>query len=64
MTVPFSRELIQALLERTELKYTVDDDGDFRIDFAAFAENAPEISVWITASIECRTKTVGSYTTA
>lgn len=49
MTAPFSREMIKDHLDRTELKYLVDQDGDFRVDFAPFAPEAPEISVWITA---------------
>lgn len=46
---PFERPMIQDHLERNDLKFTCDEDGDFRVDFQPFAELAPEITVWLTA---------------
>ena len=46
---PFDRAMIQDHLERNDLKFTTDEDGDFRVDFAPVAEGGPEISVWLTA---------------
>lgn len=46
---PFDREMIKDHLDRNELKYLVDQDGDFRVDFAAFDDNGFELSVWLTA---------------
>jgi hypothetical protein len=45
---PLSREMIKDHLERNDLKFMIDQDGDFRVDFAAFADGAPETTVWIT----------------
>lgn len=45
---PISPEMIREHLTRNELKFFVDQDGDFRVDFAAFAEGAPSITIWLT----------------
>lgn len=46
---PFDRDMIKAHLDQAELKYTVDDDGDYRVDFAAAEEGQPELSFWLSA---------------
>jgi Putative bacterial sensory transduction regulator len=46
---PFTRDLIRDHLDRNDLKYLVDQDGDFRVDFAAFDDSGYEITIWLTA---------------
>jgi Putative bacterial sensory transduction regulator len=46
---PFERSMIKDHLERQNLKYLVDQDGDFRVDFAAFSDDGYELTVWMTA---------------
>jgi hypothetical protein len=45
---PLSPEMITDHLERNDLKFAIDQDGDYLVDFAAFAEGAPEVRVWLT----------------
>lgn len=46
---PFDRDMIKDHLDRNGLKHLVDQDGDFRVDFAAFDNSGYEISIWLTA---------------
>ena len=46
---PFDRDMIKNHLERNDLKHLVDQDGDLRVDFAAFDDSGYEFSVWLTA---------------
>ena len=46
---PFDRGMVKDHLERQSLKYLVDQDGDFRVDFAAFSDEGYELTVWLTA---------------
>jgi hypothetical protein len=46
---PFDRSMIRNHLEQQELKFLVDQDGDFRVDFAAFSDQGYELTVWLTA---------------
>jgi hypothetical protein len=46
---PFDREMIKDHLDRAELKYLIDQDGDYRVDFAAAEEGQPELSFWLSA---------------
>jgi hypothetical protein len=46
---PFSREMVQDHLERMELKFTTDDDGDFSVDFSLNDEEEIVLRVVMTA---------------
>lgn len=46
-TLPFSRDMIKDYLARRELKYTIDEDGDFRLDFVT--ESTQTLSVLLMA---------------
>lgn len=46
---PFDRDMIKDHLDRAELVATIDEDGDYRVDFQAAQEGAPELSFWLSA---------------
>jgi len=43
----FNKELIEAYLRRKNLKFLVDSDGDYRVDYAYDEECGCEMTVWM-----------------
>ena len=46
---PFDRDMVRDHLDRNGLKFFVDQDGDYRVDFSAFSDAGYEITIWLTA---------------
>ncbi len=46
---PFEREMVRDHLERQQLTFETDSDGDFHLVFAPPREGSPRVDAWITA---------------